>query len=691
MKTYNFKKIAASNLGQLIAELKDVVTIDEVVDKLDLRIKCKLQKAGSLLQGDCPTGHPSSGHHCFSVDIEDGLYYCFSCKIGGDIIELVALVQNVNRFQASKWIAEQFVPNLLQKFEETMADQTEEQREYNERAILYKLVFEEGKRQLYDTIGQPVLKYLVQDRGYITAKLHDTEWIYWDIDKNIRTYLLSKMPQMKEQIDVLDLQGAFGDQFRLALPYRDRQGLITGFLKRAPVKAGFSIGGRLIRWDSTKGLKKSDLFGLHRIKKIDDLVIVEGYPDATYLPTEGIDNIVAIGQAAFSEKYIDGLKARGIKRLIIALDNDGGTGIRNTEEVVRLFAGSEIRAFVIDPPLMDPHKDPDEFIMAKGANAFKLLVKNAELGSSWLTKRILAKYPITTDLGRETAIAECLEYADSLGIPREIDAVLKSLSASLDLTDDVLAEEYKLLEEKQAADRLNNGIGKVTSRAHELIVDGEPEKALRVLQDDMSVLQTDYWRSKEPTKENLDDFLVGKRERDIQRVLGQRIGYELKDFAEIDQVISGLQSGLYIVAADPNIGKTAFMVSLMIDVLKSNPDAICLFYSMDDSRDTIVNRMLAHLTDKKINDVRFKQQDPLDEQTLDNAYSLLTSWYRQGRLEIKEASAYLTMSRIQSEIQMHERREKLVVFIDGLYNVPVDEDHGSLREENIDRANQVKQ
>jgi len=133
------------------------------------------------------------------------------------------------------------------------------------------------------------------------------------------------------------------------------------------------------------------------------------------------------------------------------------------------------------------------------------------------------------------------------------------------------------------------------------------------------------------------------------------------------------------------------MVSLMIDVLRSNPDASCLFYSMDDSREAIVNRMLAHLADKKINEVRFKLEDPPEKIKLDTAYAQLTKWFQEGRLDIREATAYLTMSRIQSEIQMHENRDKLVVLIDGIYNVPVDNDSGSIREENIDRASQVKQ
>jgi DNA primase len=692
MNTNNLKKAPSQSLGELIAELKNKVTIEQVLDRLGLITKFGLQETGSRLQGDCPTGHPSEGHQCFSVSMDEGLYYCFHCGIGGDIVDLVAMVENLDRFRASRWIAEQFDPDMLQNFDAALANQSDAQREYNERAQLYKLVFEEGKRQLYGPAGQIALDYLIKVRGYDAAKLPETDWIYWPTEDEIRTHLLTLKPQMPDQINALDLMGAFGDGFRLALPYRDRHGMISGFLKRAHEPLGFEINGNFHRWDSTEGLKKSDLFGLHRIRKTDELLVVEGYPDAAYLPAVGIPNIVAIGQAAFSEHYIDGLKAKGIKRLIFALDNDGA-GKQSTEAAVRLFSGSDIRVFVVDSRSMSPHKDPDEYVKAEGADKFKSLVKTAEIGSSWLTRRIFDKHVIASDLGREAAITECLEFADTLDIPRETVAVLKSISSVLGLSDELLAEEYKKIQEKRAAERLKGEIGKAASTAHKLIANGEPEKALRTLQKKMSEMQTDYWRAKEPGKENLDDFLLEKRGRDSQRVAGERIGYQLTDFAEIDTVLSGLQSGLYIIAADPNIGKTALMVSLMIDVLKSNEDVSCAFYSMDDSRETIVNRMLAHLTDMKINDVRFKPSGLQDEQVLDAAYSVLAGWYQQGRLEIRESTAFLTMARIQNEIQMHPNRENLVVFIDGLYNVPLDEDHGSngsIRTENIDRANQVK-
>lgn len=695
MKTYNLNndKPAAPLWGPLVSKIKARVNIEQVADTLGIVKQYRMQRTGASLQGDCPTGHPSANHQCFSIDTADQFYHCFSCNETGDIISLVELIQHVSFMEAVKWIIDTFTPDLAGEVDDLLNQLTPEQKEFFERGKLYQAIFDEGKKQLFTPAAQPVMDYLVNDRGYNPAILPMTEFIYWDNEAAIRASLMAKYPAMKEEIQQLALNGAGGDLFRLAIPFRDRNGVITGFLKRAHTPKGFQIGGKEVRWDSTPGLRKTDLFGLNRVRKQTELIIVEGYPDATYLPAIGLQNIVAVGMAAFSEKYIDGLRANGVKRLILALDNDknSDTGVRNSEEICRLFAGTDIGVFVIDPPAMGAHKDPDEYVKALGVDAFKLLVQGAASASQWMTSRILAKHAVNTDLGRERAIREALDFADSLGNPREAEAALNSLATSLNLTNEMLAQEYALLQVAKAEERLRNGIKEVSRQADQLIAQGDAEKAVRTAQTALSDIQSQYLRTKEPARVGLTDFMTEKKRRDSERIAGQRIGYELRDFAEIDREILGLQTGLYVIAADPNIGKTAFMVSMAIDVLKSNDNASVLFYSMDDSREMIINRFLAHLSDMKINEVRFRLVDQQKLQTLDTAYEQLSIWANANRLDIRESTEFLTMSRIHDEIRQHPNRERLVVFIDGLYNVPVESESDNIRVENIERANQVKQ
>ncbi len=692
MKTYNLKRTATLNLGSLIATLKDRVTIEEVAIKLDLPTKLKLQKTGNSLQGECPTGHSSTSHTCFSMNKANNLYHCFHCGEAGDIVDLVVLVNHVSKFEATKWLAEQFDKDVLSQLETVEDKQTPEQKAYHQRGALYQMIYEEGKSQLALPVAKPVMDYLVKERGYDATKLAETEFIYWEIDRNIRKHLLSKAPMLKEQIDALRLQGAFGDSFRLAIPYRDRHGVITGFMKRAIKNAGITVKGKSgIRWDSTPGLDKSDLFGLNRIRKQDELIIVEGYPDAAYLPAVGIANIVALGQAAFSDKYIDGLQSKNIKRIILALDNDGGTGDTNSEEICKTLAGTDISVFVIDPKAMTPHKDPDEYVKANGVDAFKKLVENAENAAKWMAGRLLTKHDINTDLGRTRAIDEALEYADSLESAVETESILDTLSQKLKLTPENLEKEFERIQEKKAAERLQEGISSVGSQVRQLIQSGEPEKAAKLIASAPPELLVDFRKAKQAPQTPLLKYLGEKKQADRNRTAGTRLGYKLDTFSEIDNKLSGLQPGLYIAAADPNIGKTALMVSLAIDVLQSNADARVMFYTMDDSRDAIVNRFLAHRTDMAINTVRFKPVDATSEKTVDTAYQELEQWASSGKLDIKEITEWLTMGAIQNDIQNHPQRDKLVILIDGLYNVPMDADFRSLREENIERSNQVKQ
>ena len=289
-----------------------------------------------------------------------------------------------------------------------------EQREYYQRASLYDLVYQQGKELLYHGAGREALQYLTEVRGYSLEHLKETDWIYWPPEKNIRAYLKKLQPEAGEQIKALKLSGYYGDIFRLAFPYRDRRGAITGYLKRATAPEGISgiafdkKAFEKQRWDSTPGLEKHDLFGLHRCRREEELVVLEGYPDALYLPTLGLKNVVAVGQGLLSRTHLEGLKAFGVKRVILSFDNDQ-VGPENTAKALETLRGTGIRAFVVNPSLLAPHKDPDELVKAEGLEAYTKLLEGAEIGSRWQARHIASRHDLSKDLDRDRAIQEALE------------------------------------------------------------------------------------------------------------------------------------------------------------------------------------------------------------------------------------------------------------------------------------------
>ena len=85
-------------------------------------------------------------------------------------------------------------------------------------------------------------------------------------------------------------------------------------------------------------------------------------------------NVVAIGQGVLGKKHLSGLKYKGIKNVILALDNDG-VGPKNTETAIKLLLEqTDLRVAVLNPNDLGEYKDPDEFVRGRGVDEFKKIV-----------------------------------------------------------------------------------------------------------------------------------------------------------------------------------------------------------------------------------------------------------------------------------------------------------------------------
>lgn len=96
------------------------------------------------------------------------------------------------------------------------------------------------------------------------------------------------------------------------------------------------------------------------------------------------------------------------------------------------------------------------------------------------------------------------------------------------------------------------------------------------------------------------------------------------------------------------------------------------------------------MTQFHINETRKKQTDPVNKQILDEKRKELLELIRSGRLIVKDIGDAFHIKQVVEEIKRFPDTSKLVVFIDGLYNLEVGEKAKSIREENIERARQIK-
>ena len=75
---------------------------------------------------------------------------------------------------------------------------------------------------------------------------------------------------------------------------------------------------------------------------------------------------------------------------------------------------------------------------------------------------------------------------------------------------------------------------------------------------------------------------------------GEFMGLTQKGMPRLDRATLGLR-GLMLLAAAPNVGKTALSVQLGLDLVRNNPDACFLFLSLEMPRRLIVSRMICNV------------------------------------------------------------------------------------------------
>ena len=167
------------------------------------------------------------------------------------------------------------------------------------------------------------------------------------------------------------------------------------------------------------------------------------------------------------------------------------------------------------------------------------------------------------------------------------------------------------------------------------------------------------------------------------------LGYQLDKFKNLCDNIDGVQPGLYLIGAETNVGKTAMLTNLSLDIVQSNDEVRVVYFSMDDSWNVIVNRFLGILTEIDLNLVQRQLTDDADKKKLKEAYDYLIHLSDEERLVVRDLSEVSNYDQIEAVIREYYDHDELAVFLDGLYNVEV-EASGGIRETNIERANKLK-
>lgn len=366
-----------------------------------------------------------------SVSEEKQIYKCFSCGATGNVFTFVSEYENIPFIEAVAKVAEKCGMKLSDSTYKSNVSQT-----FKEEHEIMELSQKFFQNNLRTNAGVEALNYL-KKRG-LTDEIVKEFGIGLSLDSNdaLMTLLTKKSYDNKKLLDIgliNNVSGKMYDMFsrRITFPLWDKDGNIVGFSAR--IYRDEKNVSKYMNSRESKLFKKGEtLYNYHNAKdyakREKAIIVVEGFMDAIRISNIGIKNVVALQGTAMTEQQISLLKKLRVK-VILCLDNDNAgllATVNNGEELVK----HDVETFVIR---LSGQKDPDEYILANGNEAF---IKNVET-------------PMTFFEFKMNYLKQNKNLENVEDLSTYINDVLKSLSASNDeilreLTLNKLSKDYDL-------------------------------------------------------------------------------------------------------------------------------------------------------------------------------------------------------------------------------------------------------
>jgi DNA primase len=353
-----------------------------------------LRRVGRRYVGLCPFHAEKSPS--FSVNAEEGLYYCFGCQAKGDVITFVREVEHLDFAEAVERLAARAGVQL--RYDDA-AEGKDRQRRSRLIEAMEKAVAWYHERLLSSPDAAPARGYL-RSRGY-TGETVRAFRIGWAPEEWHALAAALKLPDDVLQDTGLGFLNRYHRQTdafrgRVMFPIFDASGKPVAF------------GGRILPGGDGPKYKNSPetpiysksrtLYALNWAKTdvVDagEVVVCEGYTDVIGFFTAGLPRAVATCGTALADEHFRMLK-NFARRVVLAYDADAA-GQAAAERFYEWEQRYEVDIAVADFP---PGADPGDLAREDPA-ALKKAVENARPFLAFRLERVLAAADLRTVEGR---------------------------------------------------------------------------------------------------------------------------------------------------------------------------------------------------------------------------------------------------------------------------------------------------
>ena len=431
------------------SQREQIRAASDIVDVI--RAVLPLKRAGTNFVALCPFHKEKSPS--FNVSPQKQIFHCFGCHKGGDVFTFVQEYEGIGFGEALRRLADRArIPLVTEKRSE------KPEGRYLKESLLqiHEQIAQRWQHSLANDASGEIAREYLRNRGVSVDAIKMFRLGYapdsWDDTVNWargKGFEQSHVEQAGLIIRADGERGFYGRfRGRLMFPISDEQGRVIGFSGR--ILKGDEKTAKYVNTPETPIFRKGRVFfGLDKSKRAlldaQTAIVCEGQLDLIACYMAGIENVVAPQGTAFTSDHARILK-RYVDEVVLCFDSDAA-GRTAAVRVLDHLIVSELAIRVAIIP--SPH-DPDSFIQAHGAEAFRELIDQAKSFFDFYLDLLCAENDIRADKGQSAvakAMAEALYKTGNLVL---VDKYAQKTAIKLQVGTDSMRSQFKRLSRTRA-------------------------------------------------------------------------------------------------------------------------------------------------------------------------------------------------------------------------------------------------
>ncbi len=417
-----------------IEEIRTAANIVDIVSEV-----VSLGKRGRNYLGLCPFHNEKTPS--FTVSEEKQIFHCFGCHVGGNVFKFLMEYEKISFVEAIQGVARRVGIEIEYEEQQGKEKQSEQEVLYDINSIaskyfsdilLNKPEGETGRKYFHGRKIKPVtirtfnLGYSPVSRDafieYAKGRI--------DIDRALQLGLIGK-----------GNEGRLYDKYsgRIIFPIFSPNGRVVGFGGRILEKRD-NAAKYLNSPESVIYYKGKTLYGLSHskdeIRRLNKVIMVEGYMDLISLFQAGVKNVVAVSGTALTEDQVI-LLSRYTKNVVLLFDADNA-GIKASMRSIEILLKKDFEIKIVALP---KGEDPDSYVNTFGKDKFDDLVKQAVSFHEYQTAIYEAEGYFTDSARTAEAIRNLVKTLSLIGDDLTRNLYVKNISRKFGLRESLIEAE----------------------------------------------------------------------------------------------------------------------------------------------------------------------------------------------------------------------------------------------------------